>query len=108
MPAVNIRLRWPNGQETNTYSPSTTIYQYLEAGKAYPITEFMRLAEDGLNAASERVKEVKGFYCSSAMDSLSGLKLLAKGFAGLGSAVEVLEIKNQAAGQVSYASFGDL
>jgi len=108
MPAVNIRLRWPNGQETNTYSPSTSIYDYLESGKRYSIGDFLSRAENGLNAASERVRQVKGFYCSAAMDSLESLRLMARGFDVDTAAVDVLEIKNQGAGTVSYASFGDL
>ena len=108
MPAVTIRLRWPNGQETHTYSPSTTLYEHLEAGKSYPMAEFLRRAETGLNAASERVKQVKGFYCSSAMDSLGNLQRMAQGFSGTEARVEVLDIKNQGTGHVSYASFGDL
>lgn len=108
MPAVTIRLRWPNGQETTTYSPSTTIYEHLEAGTSYPMADFLCRAETGLNAASERVKQVKGFYCSSAMDSLSSLQLMAQSFSGAEAKVEVLDIKNQGTGQVKYASFGDL
>lgn len=108
MPAVNIRLRWPNGQESNAYSPSTTIYEYLEAGKSYSMAEFLRRAETGLNAASERVKQVKGFYCSSAMDTLGSLRLMARGFAGIAVQVEVLEIKNQGAGQVNYTGFSNI
>lgn len=108
MPAVNIRLRWPNGHESNAYSPSTAIYEHLEAGKSYPMAEFLRRAETGLNAASERVKQVKGFYCSSAMDTLDGVRLMARDFAGVEQQVEVLEIKYQGAGQVKYAGFDDI
>ena len=108
MPAVNIRLRWPDGQESNIYSPSTAIYEHLEAGRRYPLTEFLRRAEMGLNAASERVKQVKGFYCSSAMDSLGGLQQMAKGFEDQNTWIEVLELKNHCAANMSYSAFGDI
>lgn len=108
MPAVNIRLRWPDGQESNVYSPSTTIYEHLEAGQRYALAEFLRRAEAGLNAASERVKQVKGFYCSSAMDSLAGVRLMARAFSVPDAQVEVLEIKNQGTGKVHYSGFGDI
>jgi uncharacterized repeat protein (TIGR04042 family) len=108
MPAVNIRLRWPDGQESNTYSPSTTIYEHLEEGRSYVMAEFLRRAETGLNAASERVKQVKGFYCSSAMDSLGGLRLMARAFTDPDSRVEVVEINNQGTGKVHYSGFGDI
>ncbi|MFF7708513.1 MSMEG_0570 family nitrogen starvation response protein [Pseudomonas sp. NPDC007930] len=108
MPAVNIRLRWPDGQESTSYSPSTSIYEYLEAGHSYPLDEFLSRAEQGLNAASERVKQVKGFYCSSAMDSLAGLRLHARRFQGQAAQVQVLALQQQGAGQVNYRQFGDL
>jgi len=108
MPAVNIRLRWPDGQETNAYSPSTSIYLHLESGKSYLLTDFLRRAEEGLNAASERVKQVKGFYCSSAMDSLGGLRMQARQFTGDDLRVQVLDIRTHGAGHVNYAAFGDL
>lgn len=108
MPAVTIRLRWPDGQESNTYSPSTRIYEYFDAGKSYPLSEFLQRAENGFNAASERVKQIKGFYCSSAMDSLESLRLRAAAFTDGDPVVDVLSIKHQTAGHVSYAAFGDL
>jgi len=108
MPAVNIRLRWPDGQESNAYSPSTTIYEHLEAGRSYVMGEFLRRAETGLNAASERVRQVKGFYCSSAMDSLGGLRLRAQAFADPDAQVQVLDISNQGAGKAHYSGFGDI
>jgi len=108
MPAVNIRLRWPDGQESNAYSPSTTIHEHLQAGKSYPMAEFLRRAETGLNNASERVRQVKGFYCSAAMDTLGSLRLSANKFTASEARVEVLEIKTQSAGQVNYAGFSEI
>lgn len=108
MPALNIRLRWPDGQESNIYSPSTIIYEHLEAGQRYALAEFLRRAETGLNAASERVRQVKGFYCSSAMDSLGGVRLMARAFSAPDARVEVLEITNQGSGKVHYSGFGDI
>jgi len=108
MPAVNIRLRWPDGQESNAYSPSTTIYEHLEAGQRYAIGDFMERAETGLNAASERVRQVKGFYCSAAMDTLGGLRMMARNFSDPAAQIEVLAINPQGAGKVNYAGFGDI
>jgi uncharacterized repeat protein (TIGR04042 family) len=108
MPAVNLRLRWPDGQESNAYSPSTTIFQHLEEGRRYPLAEFLQRAEQGLNAASERVKEVKGFYCSSAMDSLGGIRQQARRYHDAHAEVEVLEIKEHGSGKVHYSGFGEI
>lgn len=108
MPAVNIRLRWPDGQESTAYSPSTSIQEYFEAGHSYALDDFLDRAERGLNAASERVKQVKGFYCSSAMDTLGGLRMQARAFAHRDARVVVMEMTTQGSGHVNYARFGDL
>ncbi|MCF8979969.1 MULTISPECIES: MSMEG_0570 family nitrogen starvation response protein [Pseudomonas syringae group] len=108
MPAVNIRLRWPDGQESNVYSPSTVIHQHLTQGASYTLPDFLQRADAGLNAASERVKAVKGFYCSSAMDSLSGIRMMARRFPTAEAQVTVLEVKEQGSGKVHYSGFGDI
>ncbi|WP_295460544.1 MSMEG_0570 family nitrogen starvation response protein [uncultured Pseudomonas sp.] len=109
MPAVIIRLRWPDGQESTAYSPSTSIGRHLESGRRYPLSEFLQRAESGLHAASERVKEVKGFYCSSAMDSLSELRRQARAYAdGDDLQVEVLELQQQGRTTGNPAACGDI
>ncbi|WP_145010909.1 MSMEG_0570 family nitrogen starvation response protein [Pseudomonas oryzihabitans] len=109
MPAVIIRLRWPDGQESTAYSPSTSIGRHLESGRRYPLSEFLQRAESGLHAASERVKEVKGFYCSAAMDSLSELRRQARSYAGSGDPqIEVLELQPQGRTTGNPATFGDI
>ncbi|MBL4835677.1 MAG: MSMEG_0570 family nitrogen starvation response protein [Pseudomonas sp.] len=80
MPAVNFTVRWPDGQQFIAYSPSTVIHQHLQHDTSYPVDDFMQRAETALDAASERVREVKGFYCSSAMDTLSQLRHTARSF----------------------------
>ncbi|KPH01468.1 NAD/NADP transhydrogenase alpha subunit [Pseudomonas sp. RIT-PI-q] len=103
MPAVNFKIRWPNGREATGYSPSTVIYQYLEEGASYPLTDFLQRIEGALNNASERVKQVKGFYCSSAMDTLSSLKGQASYLVDPGLAdgpVDILSMRTEGAGQV--------
>lgn len=108
MPAVTLRLRWPDGQQNSAYSPSTAIFDHLEAGRRYGLADFMARATTGLNAASERVKTVKGFYCSSAMDSLAGLRLQARQFSDPQAQVEVLELAIQGAGQVHASGYGEI
>nr|WP_100548289.1 MULTISPECIES: MSMEG_0570 family nitrogen starvation response protein [unclassified Pseudomonas] len=99
MPAVNFKVRWPDGQETNGYSPSTLIYQYLQAGSSCSVEEFLTRAEAALSAASERVRELKGFYCSSAMDTLAILRQQARRYGG-NEPVLVLDMHTQHSGQV--------
>ncbi|MGY2338726.1 MSMEG_0570 family nitrogen starvation response protein [Pseudomonas sp. SDO5532_S415] len=103
MPAVNFKIRWPNGREATGYSPSTVIYQYLEEGASYPLADFLQRIESALNSASERVKQVKGFYCSSAMDTLSSLKGQASYLSEpthIDGQVDVLSMRTEGAGQV--------
>ncbi|QZP31452.1 MSMEG_0570 family nitrogen starvation response protein [Pseudomonas sp. DR48] len=103
MPAVNFKIRWPNGREASGYSPSTVIYEYLEEGASYTLADFLQRIEHALNNASERVKQVKGFYCSSAMDTLSSLKGQASYLVEPGDAagqVNILSMRTEGAGQV--------
>lgn len=74
MPERHFEIRWPDGEEETCYSPSSIISQYLEENKDYPLDEFISLAEDALNQASERVRRKYGYACSSAMDQLIKLK----------------------------------
>jgi uncharacterized repeat protein (TIGR04042 family) len=104
MPAVNFRIRWPNGKEAAGYSPSTVIYEHLQEGASYPLADFLQRIEGGLNNASERVKQVKGFYCSSAMDTLGSLKGQAHGLEG--GQVEVLSMRTEGGGRVTGAGWG--
>ena len=107
MPAVNFKIRWPNGREATGYSPSTVIFQYLEEGASYPLPDFLQRIESALNNASERVKEVKGFYCSSAMDTLNSLKGQASYLPDPGEGqVEILSMRTEGAGQVIGAGWG--
>lgn len=92
MPAVNFRVRWPDGQETPGYSPSTVIHQHLKNDAHYSLEEFMQRVETALDAASERVRELKGFYCSSAMDTLASLKHHARRYAA-DECVQVLDLQ---------------
>ncbi|MGG2397806.1 MSMEG_0570 family nitrogen starvation response protein [Pseudomonas sp. SH1-B] len=99
MPAVNFKLRWPDGQEMSGYSPSTVIYEHLNAGTSYALEDFLLRAENALNTASERVRAVKGFYCSSAMDTLSALRYHARRYDG--GNVQILDMQTAHAGQVN-------
>lgn len=66
MPAVNFDVRWPDGDNTTYYSPSTIIYKYLKEGNEYPIDDFKEQSISALDIASERVRERFGYYCSAA------------------------------------------
>jgi uncharacterized repeat protein (TIGR04042 family) len=103
MPAVNFKIRWPNGKEAAGYSPSTVIYEHLQEGASYPLADFLARIEGGLNNASERVKQVKGFYCSSAMDTLSSLK--GQAHYQEDGPVEVISMRTEGGGRVPGAGW---
>jgi uncharacterized repeat protein (TIGR04042 family) len=103
MPAVNFKIRWPNGKEAVGYSPSTVIYEHLQEGAIYPLADFLQRVEGGLNNASERVKTVKGFYCSSAMDTLNSLKGQAMGQEP--GDVQIVSMRTEGGGRVTGAGW---
>ncbi len=74
MPAVNFRVRWPDNSESDCYSPSTIIHDYLKANEVLTIAEFVERSRIGLGAASDRVRQRYGFACSSAMDQLAWIE----------------------------------
>lgn len=66
MPEVQFRLQWPDGSEQLCVSPSRAIHEHLSPGDRYPVAEMVARCAAGLDAASERVREVYGFACSGA------------------------------------------
>jgi uncharacterized repeat protein (TIGR04042 family) len=74
MPEMHFTIEWPNGKQARCYSPSYIIEDFLNAGQAYPVTEFLTRVGAALEGASERVRERYGFACSSALDQLSELQ----------------------------------
>lgn len=81
MPEMYFRVRWPDGESEQCYSPSLVIIDHLTPGDAYPVSEFIARCETALNEASERVRQKYGFTCSSAMDQLGRIHEKAEKFA---------------------------
>lgn len=90
MPAMHFRLRWPDDRETECYSPSTIIKDYLIVGAAYDVDDFMRRMREALPIASERVRQKFGFACSRANDQLIVLEEIAIRFEARPGQVTVL------------------
>lgn len=82
MPAINFSIRWPDGSEESCYSPSTIVRQHFKPGDTMPLNEFISIAEVAMDAASERVKETYGYFCSSALDQLALIKGKAAQYEG--------------------------
>ncbi|MDH4394524.1 MAG: MSMEG_0570 family nitrogen starvation response protein [Limnobacter sp.] len=93
MPVVRFDVLWPDSTVMKCQSPSTVIRNFMQEGQVYPLPEFMRIAELGLNQASERVREKYGFACSAAADQLEIIQAKASGFRETpAAAVQVLRL----------------
>ena len=81
MPAVNFNVQWPDGEQVTYYSPSTVIHQYFQQGAKIPLKDFLTQVDAALSAASERVFERYGYYCSSASAEQEKIQLKAQDLA---------------------------
>lgn len=82
MPETTFRIRWPDGLEEACYSPSTIVREHLDAGRTYPLAEFLDLARTALRKASDRVRARYGHPCSAAAAQLSRIEATARRFDG--------------------------
>ena len=67
MPTVDIRIRWSDGTVQDGESPSRAIERFICGGAMYPRDELRRRLTEGLQAASDRVRERYGMACTAAM-----------------------------------------
>lgn len=81
MPEMHFQVRWPDGHESNCYSPSLVIREHLQAGHSYPLPDFVQRVHTALHIASERVRAKYGFACSMALDQLAAIEATAGAFA---------------------------
>ncbi len=91
MPAMHFHVRWPDDSTSKCYSPSSTITEFLEAGKSYPLAEFVAISRAALNKASDRVRMKYGYMCSSAMDQLAQIEATAERFRDVADARVTVE-----------------
>lgn len=93
MPVMHFRIQWPDGGETNCYSPSQVVSDFFTPGHAYPLDDFVQRSREALNIASERVRQKYGFACSAAMDQLAQIERDAERFREqAGATVKVIEL----------------
>lgn len=86
MPAMHYTLRWPDAAETVCYSPSLVIREQFEAGRDYPLAEFVERLRDATAIADERVRAKYGFSCSRAAEQLQQVEAHARRFASAAGA----------------------
>lgn len=73
MPAVNFKVTWPDGDVITYYSPSTIIHTHIQQG-IYALEDFKARCDTALSAASERVYQRFGYYCSAADEEQQKIK----------------------------------
>ena len=66
MPEMRFRVRWPDTTETDCYSPSLVVRDYLTVGQKYELEDFVARTRAALDIADERVFQKYGFHCTSA------------------------------------------
>ncbi|NRB73843.1 MAG: MSMEG_0570 family nitrogen starvation response protein [Verrucomicrobiales bacterium] len=74
MPETPFTVTLPDGSFHACYSPSSVVKQYFEKGQEIPAGEFLTLAREALNEASERVRQKFGFACTGASASLADIE----------------------------------
>lgn len=93
MPVVRFDVLWPDSSVMKCQSPSSVIRQFMKEGEVHALHEFVKVAECGLNQASERVREVYGYACSAAADQLEIILAKADSFRDQPAAtVQVLRV----------------
>ncbi|CAP57691.1 conserved hypothetical protein [Gluconacetobacter diazotrophicus PA1 5] len=75
-----FRVRWPDGAESDCYSPSLVVRDHFTPGTDYPVADFMDRAGVALTEASERVRARYGFPCSRAAGQLRTIRQICAGF----------------------------
>ena len=73
MPEVELAVQWADGHLQDGIAPSRVIERYVVEGGVYGRDELCRRLRDGLDAASERVRERYGFACTAAAELSSEL-----------------------------------
>jgi uncharacterized repeat protein (TIGR04042 family) len=80
MPELHFTVRWPDGSLQRCYSPSRSVKDYFEAGRSYPLGDFLQRSAAALELASERVRRLRGFACTSAAEQLAEIERSALAF----------------------------
>jgi uncharacterized repeat protein (TIGR04042 family) len=70
MPALHYTILWPDETQTQSYSPSLVIRDFLAPGTDYAVDDFLRRVREATAIANQRVEAKFGFVCSRANDQL--------------------------------------
>lgn len=71
MPEMTFRVRWPDGDVEDCYSPSTIVTEHFDPGTDYALADFHARAQAALEAANARVRARFGMGCAQAINQLA-------------------------------------
>jgi len=77
MPEIHFQVEWPDGLQSTCYSPSLVVLDYFEAGKEYPLDDFIERSRTSLQIASDRVYAKYGMPCSRAQAQLQQIEQMS-------------------------------
>jgi uncharacterized repeat protein (TIGR04042 family) len=80
MPEVRLQLVWPDGGQSEFYSPSTVVLEYLKPGDELSILELEQRGVRALEEASERVRARYGFACTRVDEEMDRLRRRVSAF----------------------------
>jgi len=86
MPELRFRIRWPNGAEESSYSPSLVVKEFFIPGESYRLADFIERSRTALTLASDRVEARYGWRCSRAAAQLARIESAAASFAATADA----------------------
>lgn len=66
MPEILFDVRWPDGARQTFYSPSLVVEEFLQAGREYPLGDFVDRVREAMGVAEDRVRAKYGMGCSMA------------------------------------------
>lgn len=86
MPEILFDVRWPDGARQTFYSPSLIVQEYLEAGRDYPLADFVSRIREAMGIAEDRVRAKYGMGCSMAPIAVAQIEAVQVAMAAAGFA----------------------
>lgn len=77
---MRFEVRWPDGSRQEYYSPSIVVEDFLEAGRVYPLADFVGRSRAALMTASDHVRRAYGLPCSLTAAALASIERSAATF----------------------------
>lgn len=73
VPEAVVTVRWPDGRVEDCWSPSLVVHDHLEAGRRYPVADFVARCVAAMDEADRRVRARYGFACTGAAATVASV-----------------------------------